>query len=262
MASLISALILSPSLALPQVNTEALRPNPLKPGWSGDVETNVALSRGNIELLDLGGSGRLLYQTLYPSNSDTPFFYHRVFLAVQGRLAERTQTNYINQGFFHLRWTWMLHEFIGPEIFNQYQFDQFLRLRTRALTGVGAHIEIFHTKPLMMWGGSGYMLEYSSINVDPGASDSPESLEHRWANYMTVRASLLDDNLYIQGTIYLQPRFDQLSDLRLLDELEISSKITARLSMGTSFSLFHDSRPPTDVKRTDLRLVSKLGLTF
>lgn len=254
--------ISAPALAWAQVNTEALRPNLLKPGWSGDAEGNLALSRGNIELFDLGGSGRILYQTLHQPEALVPFLRHRVFLAANGRFAERTKVNFVNQGFLHLRWSWMIHERIGPEVFTQYQFNQFLRLQTRALLGGGLRVDVIHTEPMMVWGGTGAMLEFNRINVEPGASDRPETLEYRWANYLTVRAVFLEEKLRVQSTIYLQPRFDKLSDFRLLNDLEVSAKITEKMSMGTSLSVLHDSAPPTGVKPTDLRLVSNARFAF
>lgn len=245
-----------------QVNTEALRPAKLESGWGGDAEGNMALSRGNIRLLDLGGSGRVLYQTLHNPGSLVPYIEHRVFLAANGRLAERAGATFINQGFTHLRWTWMPHERVGPEVFSQYQFNEFLRLQIRALAGGGLRVDLVHREHLMIWGASGYMIEYNKIRVEPGAPDAPETLEHRSTSYLTVRLELLEGKLRLQNTLYVQPRIDLLSDLRLLDDLEFSGKITDRFSLGSSFSLLHDSAPPTGVVPTDLRLTSNVRFSF
>jgi hypothetical protein len=246
------------------VNTEALRPDKPVQGWGGDAEANFALSRGNIELLDLGGSGRILYQTFHdPEEKPRAYPRHRAFLALNGRMAERAQVNFINQGFAHLRWTWMMHRRVGPEFFAQYQFNQFLRLQTRALGGGGVRVDAVHGETWQLWGGTGYMMEFNRINVDPSSgADPPETLEHRWASYAALRASFFEDRLRFQDTLYVQPRFDRLSDLRVLNDAEVSAKITERFSLGTSFSLLHDSAPPSGVRPTDLRLVSNLRVSF
>ena len=86
MTVLLAVLAVS-SPALAQVNAESLRPNPLRAGWSGGVEGSFALSRGNIELLDIGGGGRVQYQTLHPLppsqegvSAPLPYIAQRVFL--------------------------------------------------------------------------------------------------------------------------------------------------------------------------------------
>jgi hypothetical protein len=245
-----------------QVNTEALRPSRPRPGWGGEVDGSLALVRGNVRLLDAGGSGRLIYQTFHDRDEAVPSLKHRAFLAASGRFAENATGTFINQGFLHLRWTWMIHRRIGPEAFAQYQSNQFLRLQIRALGGGGFRVDFLHTDTLQSWGGSGYMLEFNRINVAPGAPDRPDTREHRWSSYLTVRATFFDDRLRFQNTLYLQPRFDRLSDFRLLNDSEVSAKITERFSLGNTFSILHDSAPPTGVKATDLRLASTLKLTF
>jgi hypothetical protein len=62
--------------------------------------------------------------------------------------------------------------------------------------------------------------------------------------------------------VYAQPRFDDLSDVRVLDELEIQAKVNDVVSFGTTLSELVDSRPPTGVRSTDLRLASELHISF
>lgn len=51
--------VLTPTTARANpVNAEVLRSNPFREGWSGGVDGSFALSRGNIELLDVGGPSR------------------------------------------------------------------------------------------------------------------------------------------------------------------------------------------------------------
>jgi hypothetical protein len=251
-----------PDEARAQVNVEALRPSRPSAGWGGDVDGNFALARGNVRLFDLGGSGRVVYQTFHDRDEAVPYLKQRVFLALSGRFAENATATFINQGFSHLRWTWMIHHRIGPEAFVQYQFNQFLRLRTRALAGGGFRVDFLHTDQLQSWGGSGYMYEYNLINVERGASDPPETYEHRWTSYLAVRATFFEDRLRFQNTFYVQPRFDQLSDFRLLNDSEVLARVTERFSLGSTFSLLRDSTPPTGVLPTDLRLTSTLRLSF
>ena len=257
-------LTLVPSVAEAQVNAEVLRPNPFRAGLSGGLEGSLALARGNIELFDLGGAGRVQYQTLHPATSSTalPFVAQRIFLAANGRFADRSGVAFISQGFVHARWTGMWHPRIGSDLFAQYQFNEFLRLTGRAIVGAGLRAELIHEPVFMLWAGSGYLFEYDRINVLPGATDPAETYEHRLTNYLTARLALLSDHLWLQSTTYLQPRFDAPSDYRALTELELLLKINEALGLGNTLSLLYDSAPPTGVVRSDLRLFSTLRWSF
>ncbi|MCK6544485.1 DUF481 domain-containing protein [Myxococcota bacterium] len=265
-----TAAVTWPSTALANpVNAEVLRPNPFREGWSGGVDGSLALSRGNVELLDLGGAARVQYQTLHalPPGDDAgparvPFVDQRVFLAVSARFAERAGTAFLNQGFAHLRWTSMWHARVGSDVFAQYQFNEFQRLGVRAIAGLGARFELVHAPVFMAWAGTGYMFEHDRIDVLAGAPDDPESFEHRWTSYLTARLALFDARLLLQNTLYHQPRLDALDDVRVLEELEVLAKVSDAFALGVTTSLMHDSAPPTGVKGTDLRLFSTVRWSF
>jgi hypothetical protein len=252
-----------------QVNAEVLRPNPLRDGWSGGIDGSFALSRGNVELLDVGGAARIQYQTLHPASphpagepAPLPFVAHRVFLTGNARFAERADVAFIRQAFVHARWTGMWHERVGSDVFAQYQFNEFLRLQGRAVAGAGVRVEAVHGPVFMAWAGSGYMFEYDRISVLPGAADEPEAFEHRWTNYLTMRLALFENELLLQSTLYYQPRFDDFTDARLLAELEALARVTDVFALGAVFGVLHDSAPPTGVEETDLRLMSTVRLSF
>lgn len=259
----------TPRPALAQVNVEVLRPNLFRAGWSGGLDASFAVSRGNVELLDVGGAGRVQYQTLYPvappeegAEPAVPFFRQRVFLTTNGRFAERAGAAFINQEYTHLRWTGMWHPRVGSDVFVQQQLNEFQRLRVRALAGAGARVEIVHHPVFLAWAGSAYMIEFERIAVQPGAPDDPETLAHRVTNYLTLRLAAYGGKLLAQNTVYYQPRIGDVGDFRLLEELEVVARVDEVLGLGASLSVLHDSRPPTGVRTTDLRLVNTVKIAF
>ena len=251
------------------VNSETLRPTPFRDGWSGGLDGSFALSRGNVELLDVGGAGRVQFQTLHPrapvpegEAAPLPFVAQRLFLLGSGRFAERAGAPFLNQSFVHLRWTAMWHERVGSDLFAQHQTNEFQRLRGRAVTGLGARFEIVHEPVFLLWAGTGYMFEYDRIDVLEGATDAPESFEHRWTNYLTMRLAVFDGTLLLQNTVYYQPRFDAFADFRFLEELEALAAIDTVFGLGATLTVLHDSAPPTGVESTDLRLSSTVRLSL
>lgn len=243
-----------------QVNAEALRPDPLRAGWSRTIDGSLALATGNVALLDVGGAARVQYQTVRPG--PVPFIGQRGLIAASARYAERAGAAFIDQAFVHARWTAMWWPRLGTDVFAQYQANQFLRLRGRAIAGAGVRIELVHRAAVLVWAGSGYMIEHDRIQVAPGAADPATSLEHRWTNYLTARLAVAEGRLLVQHTTYAQPRFDAPSDVRILDDSEALARITTVFAFGATLSVLHDSAPPTGVAPTDVRLTSTVRATF
>lgn len=257
------------SPALGQVNAEILRPNPFKPGFGAVLDGTFAVARGNVEVVDAGVSGRLQYQTVYPAppskvgeEAPLPFLRHRVFLTGSGRFAENAAAPFISQTYLHARWTAMWHPRVGSDVFAQHQYNKFFRLERRSLVGAGVRLEMVHERPILVWGGSAYMMELERIDVAPGASDAPETLDHRWTSYLTVRASIYEGRLLLQNTVYYQPRFDDFGDFRVLEELELVTRLSDYLGFGATLSVLHDGAPPQSVKATDLRLGTSVRLSL
>lgn len=252
-----------------QVNSEALRANPLRPGWSAGLDGSLSAYRGNIELVEVGGSGRMQYQTMHPVAPapeglppTLPFMAQRVFVVASGRFAERLGEPIVSQSFVHARWTAMWLERLGSELFAQYQFNEFLRLQARGVAGAGVRVEMVHEPALLLWGATGYMFEYNRIDVLPGASDAPETFDHRSTSYLAARVALADNRLLLQYTTYYQPRIDRPADFRLLQDLEVQSRVNDVFGLGATLGLLHDSAPPTGVKTTDLRLTTTVHLAL
>ncbi len=251
-----------PGYAQP-VNAEGFGSELLADGFSGAAEGKLSVSRGNVDVVDVGASGLLQYQTLYPQASDErpPFIHQRVLLTGNLRFAERDDEDFVDQGFAHLRWTGMWIPHLGSELFAQYQFNAFQLLELRALGGAGARVEIVHENEIMLWGGSAAMLEFERLDVPQDGPDDPEVTALRWSNFLTARVAL-GERLTAQNTVYYQPRFTNFGNFRLLDELSLKAQADKVFSLGISLSLLHDSRPPNTVKKTDLTIASTLGASF
>ena len=106
------------------------------------------------------------------------------------------------------------------------------------------------------------MIEYEKINVKPGAPDQRETVNHRWTSYVTERLSFGGGSLLVQSTTYYQPRLDDFTDFRVLEEVETSGRLNDLLSYGFTLSVLYDSDPPTGVQSTDVRMSSNVRLTY
>jgi hypothetical protein len=263
-AGLSTALAAAPASA--QVNTDTLRPGPVRPGLGGGLDASFMRLGGNVELIDLGLGGRIQTQTFYPARkgepAGAPFLRQFVLLMGSFHYTARAGDAFLNQGLLHGRWLGMWHRRVGSTVFVQHQFNEFQRLRVRSIWGGSVALQIVHLPALNISAGSGYMFEYNRISVFPGAPDAEQTFEHRWSNFIGARANAFEGRLLLQSTLYLQPRFDRLSDFRLLEEFEAMAKVSDALGFGATFSVLHDSAPPTGVKTTDTRIASNVRMSF
>lgn len=252
--------------ALAQVNTDSLRPAPTREGLGGGIDASVTVLGGNVNVVDVGLGGRLQTTTFFPSRPEDPpglpWVQNLALLMGNAHYAARDGTKFLNQGLLHARFTRMWHRRVGTSVFAQHQFNEFQRLRVRSLWGTGVSLQIIRDAAFNLSGSTGYMLEHNSITVLPGAPDRPQTLEHRWSNFLGARLALWQDKLLAQSTTYFQPRFDDFADLRFLEEIEVLAKVTDTISFGTSLSVLVDTAPPTGVNTTDTRLASTVKLNL
>jgi hypothetical protein len=249
-----------------QVNTDALRPGPAREGLSGGVDGSFVKLGGNVELMDVGFGGRIQTLRFWPStngNGQEPRPLKQIVYVMSNfHYTARGDKPFLNQALLHARYMHMWHPRIGSAFFIQHQFNEFQRLRVRSIWGTSVSLPLVQHRLFNLSFGSGYMLEYNRISVLPGAHDAPETLEHRWSNFLGARINAFDGRLLAQSTTYMQPRWDKLADFRFLEEIEVLAKVNDILGFGATFSFLHDTAPPTGVKNTDTRIASNVRISF
>lgn len=126
------------------VNSEQLRPDLGSTGWSGLIDARAAVSRGNVDRLDLGWSSGVQYlhqhdpERIPRARPGAPsLFRDRFMLLADFALGRVSGSSFLDRGFTHARYTRMFIPRVGLTIFAQVQYDQILRLRARFVGGAG-----------------------------------------------------------------------------------------------------------------------------
>jgi hypothetical protein len=230
-----------------QVNTESLRLGAPPDGLHGDLKADLALKRGNTELLQAGASGRAFYH----AGVHTPLLFAR------GEVGSQDDKRFAEKAFVHARWTAMWHPRVGSELFGQLQYDAFISLKFRALVGAGPRIALLLEDWIDLYFGTGYMLEREVLSI-PSTDPHPRTtLAHRSTSYLSLKIALAE-MLALGNVAYVQPRWDRFSDVRVLDELELQFDVNAYVAIVNTLSFRYDSDPPSTVRSYDIDL--KLGI--
>lgn len=235
------------SAAAAQVNTETLRLGDPPDGPHGDLKADLALKRGNTELLQLGGSGRAYYQ----AGVHTPLLFMR------GELGSENDERFTENGFIHARWTAMWHPRVGSELFGQVQYDAFIDLKFRGLIGAGPRFAVLLEDWVELYLGTGYMLEREVLSIPSTDPHPRRTLAHRSTTYVSIKIAAAE-TVSLRNVAYVQPRWDRFSDVRVLDELELEVDANDYLAIVNTLGFRYDSDPPSTVRDYDLDL--KIGL--
>lgn len=240
-----------PSLAAAQINTEAMRVGDPEEGFSGNVGASLDLKRGAVAYLELKGSTQNIYH----------YGVHTWLLSGNAGYGKTEGEKFAQRFFTHFRWTAMWHPRIGSELFTQVEYDEFLRQRLRSLLGSGPRVLVIDDETFQAFWGVAYMLEREILDIPPDNPHPQRGYYHRISSYLSLKWQPTE-NVNIVQTIYVQPRIDAFSDLRMLEQADLVVKLFDALSLKTSLTVLYDGRPPAGVVKTNLYLTQGVLLEY
>ena len=238
------------------VDVQTLIGHDVPEGASGKLDTSLDWRTGNSHVVHVAGAvvGRWRAGD------------HLVFAVVRGEYDESAPHDGplikdVDKTFEHLRYRYHLEPWLASELFVQHESDQFRRLRLRAVAGADLRLRVAHAKTWSIHVAAGYMAEYEQLLDDTLPDAGAHAADSRMSTY-AVAAWQLRPDVTASETIYVQPRFSDPRDVRVLEEATLVSKLSKDVAFRFSFVLAHDSRPPLATDPTDTALQSALQLSF
>jgi hypothetical protein len=246
---LIGLAVVLPSPASAQVNVEALRQDDPPLGYSGSVGGDLTIRTGNVDLVQLGLNARVYRVT----ESKTRLMVGNGGLGLQGG------TRFASSGLLHFRETYQYNNIISPEWYGQLNYDRPQLLDFRLVAGGGARTSFAQGE----WGqfgmGAAFFFEHEQLNLPDTALHSTETNVIRGSYFLTLRL-VLNDDVVITSTTYLQPVVANWGDIRTLGNFRLATSVTDDLDLTVSFDVRYDSRPPDDISALDTTL--RTGLRY
>jgi hypothetical protein len=254
-ASATAALLaLAPGAARAQVNAEALRSDLAGRTHYVAVQASYAGHTGNV-------SGSVASAAAFAGLN---IGRHVAFLKVSGDYAQFNGTATLAMAFGHVRYNYRILPFLFAEAFVQIEENKFQRLALRQLDGAGVRFGIVQRDDVRVFYGTAWMFDYEKLNDDTGVFGpfrGPGWFAHRWSNYAAIELRV-GKRARFADTLYVQPRFDDFTDLRLLNDASFAIDIDKRFSAKISCQIHHNTMPPSRVKPTDVDTSTSLVLTF
>ncbi|MFB6231811.1 MAG: DUF481 domain-containing protein [Salinibacter sp.] len=247
---LIVCLFLLPGTGLGQVNTERMRALEVE-GFRSTLGADVAVESGHTELFEIGARVRFDFRR-------EP---HYTFATGALRYGTQGGDPFRDRTFGHLRYNYQLLPSLVAEAFTQLQRDRFAQLQLRVLAGGGVRIRYFNREGVKLFQGTTPMYEYENLDQAPLGGHPATVSTARWSNYLNLRLQLSEETRFT-ATVYVQPRFDQWSDVRVLNQAALTVRLAEAVRLTTEFSLDYDSRPPDEVESVDLSLQNGIEVSF
>ncbi len=226
-------------------------------GLSGEISGALDWKTGNTRKLSVeGGLGsRMRYE-----RNRWDFLWNGEDTSIGG-------VDFDRHALIHARYRYDILDWLAPEVFAQYEYSDFRRLRARALVGAGPRLGFDTSWGLGGAGGVSYMFELEALDRGGAAQGAvyedagDEYRNHRMSSYLAVHYSWAE-HLEFLAVGYFQPKIGAAADFRALCDASVAVNITAGFALKMTYSVAYDARPSDGVKRLDTSLTGSLGWTF
>ena len=167
-----------------------------------------------------------------------------LFLLIGGyNLVKAGNSNFLNDGFGHLRYNYDVSKKIVFEAFTQAQYNQRTRSQFRGLVGTGARFKFRLSDKQRFYLGTAVMFEHNQF------SDATlRQYDVRLSNYLSMNIAI-SDKVKFNNTTYIQPILTDLSNYRMASQANLLFQISKRLVFKVSANLVldRDARLPPSV---------------
>lgn len=248
--TLLAALLLVIAAPLgAQIDIETLRREEPPAGTSGSLGGDLTVRTGNVDFVAIGLSARM---SVVGDRVTT-------LVVGDGGIGFLDRDRFASSGLLHYRRTYRLRPWVSPEWYGQANYDRAQLLLLRALVGAGVRTAVARGPWGALGAGTAVMLEHERLELPDSAAHPPRTTVARSSTFLALRL-VPGEQIVITSTSYVQPRFADPGDVRVLESFRLASPIGEALSLTVSFDLRFDARPPDGIARLDTTL--RTGVTY
>ncbi len=180
----------------------------------------------------------------------------RIFMFIGSYNTERSKDqDFQNSFFLHLRFNQKITNVFRFEAFIQDQYNALLNINKRKLVGAGLRFKFISTPTVKAYFGNAYMYEHEKID-----DSETEYYNNRNSSYVSFTINFPKSKVNLTETFYFQPKYSDISNHRVFQQLQAQFPINKFLSFTTQFTYFYNSFVP-DIAR-DYSSDLSLGLSI
>lgn len=218
--------------------------------WLGYIDLKFNLIENGSSIMSINGDVRLEYIN-----------GRHLFLSLSNYSLGRVEgAEFIDQGFQHLRYNYLLKKRLTWEAFTQVQYNEKIKLHLRWLLGIGPRFELFNNQKNRAYLGALYMYEYNEESIDLVGQENFHR-DHRVSTYLSFGIQP-HSHITIAGTTYFQPVLHDFSDIRISSQTSLNFAISNHWAFSSAFSITYDSDVPKGVVHTIYQWTNGLRWNF
>ena len=230
------------------VNVLSPQVGPRDPGVHGSVGASGQLSVGNVDQLAVSANAGVMMV------GDK----HIGLISANGARSVLNDALFVDNAFAHGRHVWTFHDPWSTFSFVQADRNSFRQLQMRNLVGVGLQRRLWGNDWTEGRAGTALMAEYQLLSE--GAEDDDAGLHVRNSTYLSIAVER--ERFTVTSVSFVQPRVDDPSNVRLMEQFTLAVHMTERLDLVWSGTVEHDAHPPEGVETTDIKTKTGLAWSF
>lgn len=163
----------------------------------------------------------------------------------------------LNKLFAHFRYDRKITDFFRMEAFTQIQTNKITKIDTRYLLGAGPRFKIPTFNKLKTYLGILFMYEYEKELTDP-------IIYHnviRNSSYLSFTYEP-NDHVKLTSTTFYQPKINEFSDFRILNQENVSFSISKKLSATINWDYLYDAQPVKGIPKSNYTFSTGLKYVF
>ena len=210
-----------------------------KAQWDGQLSSGLEIDKQKATLYDATSGFDASLQK-----------YHELFIfSASDRFTYNGPDDFLNTGYFHLRWRHDYKDQLHLESYIQYSWDTKLGLEKRYIGGVNMRYNFWHRRAWEMTFATGLM--YENETWDYSAVDSAKIPP----NPVNIQTSLVKSNNYIKWegkvsananiaiAVFYQASFADFFEPRIATNVSFDVVISKHFTMGLKYAGVYNSKP-------------------
>ena len=213
--------------------------------WRGTIALGLEVDKQKTTLFDASNYLDVLVQ----KNKEL------VILSASDRFTYNGPQDFLNEGFFHLRWRHNYKDHVQPESYVQYQWDDKRGLVRRFVSGMNARFDFWHQHQWEIAIASGVMFEnelwnYTGVDsakipvnpVDQERNAVKSNTYVKWEGKISAMST-------VAAVIFYQAKFNSFFSPRVAGSVHLNIDISHHFALGINFQGLYDAKPIVPIDR-------------
>lgn len=220
-------------------------------GWQGQVKINFLNTKNTQQIFNIKGEAQFQHRAGLNK-------WFIVAASNQILLSSEESPNQINNGFSHVRYSYLVSDKWEWEGFVQAQYDQVLKIAFRGLAGAGFKHNLIREDKNQLSYNIDLMWEYEQ-EAENGIYHSDPRLS-TFISFSRQFTNRLKGNL----NAYYQPRLDKWNDYRISGSMSLEASVISHLNWELQVNVINDTYPvqTADIPKLTYNILNGLVYRF